>query len=141
MNYKPTAWAARTAQGFVHSYTDDEKTAANFTHRMKQGLVCLFDSSVVHALQARIDALMLEYEPEEMTAEQLKNWAIAQKPVRAPGNMTFEPVDPCPGCRPGVVCRTPSCGRLKMRGGHDEFLKSNPVPRLTAPPAFGKVSA
>lgn len=23
--------------------------------------------------------------------------------------------DPCPGCRPGTVCRTPSCGRLKLR--------------------------
>ena len=20
--------------------------------------------------------------------------------------------DPCPGCRPGIVCRTPRCGRL-----------------------------
>lgn len=25
------------------------------------------------------------------------------------------PADPCPGCRPGIVCRTPSCGRLKLR--------------------------
>lgn len=25
--------------------------------------------------------------------------------------------DPCPGCRPGIVCRTPSCGRLKQRDG------------------------
>lgn len=25
------------------------------------------------------------------------------------------PADPCPGCRLGTVCRTPSCGRLKLR--------------------------
>lgn len=23
------------------------------------------------------------------------------------------PPDPCPGCRPGGVCRTPKCGRLR----------------------------
>lgn len=23
--------------------------------------------------------------------------------------------DPCPGCRPDTVCRTPACGRLKAR--------------------------
>ena len=27
-----------------------------------------------------------------------------------------KPADPCPGCRPGVTCRTPSCGRLKFPG-------------------------
>lgn len=32
-------------------------------------------------LQAKIDALMHEYCPEEMTAEQLANWAKHQKPV------------------------------------------------------------
>lgn len=25
--------------------------------------------------------------------------------------------DPCPGCRPGGVCRTPKCGRLKQAAG------------------------
>jgi glycosyltransferase A (GT-A) superfamily protein (DUF2064 family) len=23
--------------------------------------------------------------------------------------------DPCPGCRPGIVCRTPACGRLRLK--------------------------
>jgi hypothetical protein len=36
---------------------------------------------VVHSIQAKIDGLMLEYCPEEMTGEQLKNWAVHQKPV------------------------------------------------------------
>lgn len=34
--------------------------------------------------------------------------------------------DPCPGCRPGVVCRTPACGRLK--------LKAAPKAQQPAPP-------
>jgi len=33
------------------------------------------------ALQAKIDALMLEYCPEDMTKEQLEEWAAHQKPV------------------------------------------------------------
>ena len=33
------------------------------------------------ALQARIDALMLEYCPDEMTEEQSKRWALYQRPV------------------------------------------------------------
>ena len=35
------------------------------------------------ALQARIDELMLEHCPDEMTAEQKANWAEHQKPVDA----------------------------------------------------------
>lgn len=34
------------------------------------------------ALQARVDALMLEYCPDEMTPEQLEEWARHQKPGR-----------------------------------------------------------
>lgn len=33
-----------------------------------------------NSLQAKIDALMLEYCPEEMTPEQIKNWEKHQKP-------------------------------------------------------------
>ena len=33
------------------------------------------------ALQAKIDALMLEFCPEDMTKEQLERWAKSQKPV------------------------------------------------------------
>lgn len=112
---KPIAWGARTSQGVLHSLTQDEAEITNFARRMKQQMVCLYDESVVHAMQARIDALMLEYEPGEMTVEQLKTWAAAQNPVPAPGNLTFKYVDPCPMCPTGVVCRTPACGRLKRR--------------------------
>jgi len=34
--------------------------------------------------------------------------------------------DPCPGCRKGIVCRTPKCGRLKLPADH---------PLRTVPPA------
>lgn len=33
------------------------------------------------ALQAQLDALMLEYCPEEMTPEQMANWARRQRPA------------------------------------------------------------
>lgn len=33
------------------------------------------------ARQAKIDALMLEYEPDAMTPEQFEQWALHQKPV------------------------------------------------------------
>lgn len=37
------------------------------------------------ALQARLDALMLEFCPDEMTEEQLENWARHQRPARRDG--------------------------------------------------------
>jgi hypothetical protein len=37
----------------------------------------------VQAKQARIDALMLEHCPDEMTAEQREEWARHQEPVRS----------------------------------------------------------
>src|SRR3546814_66642 len=36
------------------------------------------------AKQARIDALMMEYCPDEITGEQLENWMVAQRPVPEP---------------------------------------------------------
>lgn len=36
----------------------------------------------IAALEAKIDALMLEYCPDEMTKEQLGNWAAHQRPVQ-----------------------------------------------------------
>lgn len=35
----------------------------------------------VMALQAKIDELMLEYCPDEMTEDQIAEWALHQKPV------------------------------------------------------------
>lgn len=35
----------------------------------------------VDALQARVDALMLEFCPDEMNEEQLENWARHQRPA------------------------------------------------------------
>ena len=39
-----------------------------------------FAALVAAPLQAKIDALMLEYCPDEMTQEQLNEWAKNQKP-------------------------------------------------------------
>ena len=39
---------------------------------------------------------------------------------------TVQEPDPCPGCRKGVVCKTPSCERLKLPADH---------PYRTTPPA------
>lgn len=36
----------------------------------------------VAALQARLDALMLEFCPDEMSEEQIENWARYQRPAR-----------------------------------------------------------
>jgi len=44
----------------------------------------LKDKSVkINALQAKIDQLMFEYCPEEMTERQKENWGKHQKPVTA----------------------------------------------------------
>ena len=40
--------------------------------------------------------------------------ACDRKPAAPTVKESLTP-DPCPGCRPGAVCRTPSCGRLKLR--------------------------
>lgn len=52
------------------------------------------------------------------------NWRIAENMVRdAAFNFVLASAapkvdtDPCPGCKPGTVCRTFSCGRLKARNG------------------------
>lgn len=43
---------------------------------------------IVHALQAKIDALMLEHCPDEMTDEQKADWAAHQRPAPAHLQMT-----------------------------------------------------
>jgi hypothetical protein len=40
----------------------------------------------------------------------LKFCELLAKP--APGDLSVVTDDPCPGCRPGTACRTPTCGRL-----------------------------
>lgn len=40
----------------------------------------------------------------------LKFCELVEKP--APDAQSFVTADPCPTCRPGGTCRTPSCGRL-----------------------------
>ena len=44
----------------------------------------LDDARRVEHLQAKVDALMLEYCPDEMTDEQMANWTAAQGAVQEP---------------------------------------------------------
>lgn len=42
--------------------------------------------------------------------------------------------DPCPGCRKGIVCRTPACGRLKLPSDHPlRTYKPEPHPQRQTP--------
>lgn len=41
-----------------------------------------------------------------------------------------QPVDPCPACQPGVICRTPLCGRGRMKMHSQPY---NPNPTTIAP--------
>lgn len=41
--------------------------------------------ALLHSQQAKIDWLMLEYCPDEMTQEQKENWAAHQKPAHEEG--------------------------------------------------------
>ena len=45
----------------------------------EDGFLCIYIN--YQALQAKIDALMMEYCPEEMTEKQLEEWAANQIPV------------------------------------------------------------
>ena len=57
----------------------DEQFEAYWQRRLDTSLAHV--STEVAALQARIDALMLEYCPDEMTPEQVANWAKHQRKV------------------------------------------------------------
>lgn len=46
--------------------------------------------------------------------------------------VSLKPADPCPGCRPGVVCRTPSCGRLKQNIERKMFFGNRADSLLTS---------
>lgn len=79
----------------------------------------------VDARQAKIDALMLEFCPDEMTAEQKENWARNQRPAKSftanaaspaecaevrqpevaspPGSLPWQSVDVLPPMKPGAL--------------------------------------
>jgi hypothetical protein len=59
------------------------------------------ETSTIEAMQAKIDSLMLEYCPDEMTEEQKAKWAAHQKPASCPHAAPFVycevcKVHPCP---------------------------------------------
>lgn len=56
----------------------------------------------IEAKQAKIDALMLEYCPDEMTPAQLQNWASHQKPVPKDEEWPVAPTLPDPPTLPEI---------------------------------------
>lgn len=69
---------ARVCSGLAEQYKSDPVLFAALT----DAAAIIRDlRSAVAAKQARIDALMLEYCPDEMTPEQVAEWARHQRPV------------------------------------------------------------
>ena len=64
-----------TSETIVSAYGEERAES----HRQEINALCDM-AAQVPALQARIDALMLEYCPDEMTEAQKANWAAHQKP-------------------------------------------------------------
>jgi len=58
-------------------------------------------------------------------------WALLRQMQEATPKLDQSP-DPCPRCRMGGVCRTPSCGRLKLPVDHP--FRSAPKPDHIAQP-------
>jgi hypothetical protein len=63
-------------------------------------------------LRARNERLTVE---NERMADQIRG--LLQDRLAQPQANT-ESDDPCPGCRKGVVCRSPKCGRLALPKNH-----------------------
>lgn len=72
------------------------------------------------ALQAKIDALMLEYCPDEMTPEQIEEWGKHQRPVDESLPAPVAAAEECPQCESdGSAC--PYMGKGRM--GSDEAVR------------------
>lgn len=71
-------------------------------------------SSDAEFLGVRISALKATLDAQESLCD-LHQYGIKHgvKHVYVSSAPTPKLADPCPGCRPGVVCKTPNCGRLK----------------------------
>jgi hypothetical protein len=59
-------------------------------------------------------------------AESIEKAREAITAIKQAQTQPVQEPDPCPGCRKGVVCKTPSCERLKLPADH---------PYRTTPPA------
>lgn len=68
----------------------------------------------IERLQARIDALMLEHCPDEMTQEQLANWAACQRPCSEATRAAIAKVLP----HNAKVCREPQGGESEAPAGY-----------------------
>lgn len=74
--YNPLVGASQT--GWNAIFLEMRENHISYTNELKTQLA---------AKQAQIDALMMEYCPEEMTAEQIKEWGENQKVVKENDNV------------------------------------------------------
>jgi len=72
------------------------------------GVSVMFHESVEHFIRANgmkaDDFSFIQIIQESMIEEEVKTHTLQTAPT-----------DPCPSCKVGTVCRTPSCGRLKQK--------------------------
>lgn len=68
---------------FADNYRNSTLKDVNADHTRLIELADMLDKhrAILHTKQAHIDALMFEYCPNEMTEEQVAEWAKHQKPV------------------------------------------------------------
>jgi len=82
----------------------------------------LRDYFAAKAMQAVMNDWMQSFDvfQDADTAECIARdcYIVADAMLKARDGAADKPADPCPGCRPGIVCRTPFCGRLKQRNGN-----------------------
>lgn len=91
------------ARAFLLATAGDPEVTINVKSQQKRAdLVALADSLRAALLQyeknedakqARIDALMLEFCPDEMTEEQLANWAAHQRAVKGGVRQALQPIN------------------------------------------------
>jgi hypothetical protein len=76
-------WTLGT-DGYGKMYTPEEQAEADKAHAdtLERIEAMSKRNTVIESLQAKLDALMLEYCPDEMTKEQIETWKLAQRKYR-----------------------------------------------------------
>lgn len=93
-----------------------------FTHATTQPGMTLRDYFAAKALPVVITDWLntgdIFQDPELAEVIARDCYIVADAMLKARDGAADKPADTCPGCRPGIVCRTPFCGRLKQRNGN-----------------------
>lgn len=73
----------------------DYEIRALLKHFLSTGTASESETRTIEAMQAKIDSLMLQYCPDEMTEEQKAKWAAHQKPTSCPHAAPFVYCEVC----------------------------------------------